>query len=400
MMRLRTICGIAILVILAASHRVMGKMSIISYNSNQFGFELYQQLKTNDGNLFFSPFSIASALGMTYAGARGKTAQEMQKLLYSEQYKSIHSAFLNVHKQINSIQTKDTISLHTANSLWAQKDYAFLESFMKTVKKYYEAEIRLVDFKNSEKVRNTINEWVEKQTEQTIKELIKKGALNALTRMVLCNAVYFYGEWLSQFDASSTEEFEFSINSVRTVQVPMMIQNHEFRYVDFKGFAAIELPYHRGELSMVIFLPEEIDGLSKLEEDLTWDKVQKWLTELYDEQPQDVDVYIPRFKTTGEFNLSTILQSMGMKSAFSLTTADFSGMTGHKDLYISSVIHKAFIDVHEKGTEASAATGVILEKGASSFEYPEFCADHPFVFLICENKTKNILFMGRIIDPS
>lgn len=366
-----------------------------------FGFHLYQKLGESEGNLFFSPYSISTALAMTYAGARGQTEKEMAEVLhFTLKQEPLHLSFSRLQSQLNAIQDKGHVKLSLANSLWCQQDYYFLDTFFNLNKKYYGAGLNFVDFKRkTEEARIAINTWVEKETQQKIKELIKPGIIERLTRLVLCNAIYFKGNWLSQFDKKKTAEADFHISSNKTIKVPLMNQKSGFRFKNFGNFSAIELPYEGNDLSMIIFLPKEVDGLPALEQKLTEDSVKNWLDELSKSYKQEIFVSLPKFKTTCEFQLGEVLAEMGMPGAFSLPPANFSGMTGKKDLFISNVIHKAFVDVNEEGTEAAAATAVVMKRIAISRPLT-FRADHPFIFLIRENQTEGILFIGRIIDPT
>jgi serpin B len=366
-----------------------------------FGFDLYQEHKGEKGNLLFSPYSISTALAMTYAGAMGKTEKEMAQVLhFSLEQEQLHSSFLKLLSELNAIQDKGHVKLSIANSLWAQKGYHFLDAFLDLNKKYYGAGLNFVDFiSQTEAARKTINVWVETKTQEKIKELIKPGMLSSLTRLVLCNAVYFKGNWSSQFDKAKTKEESFHISSAKTIKVPMMNQKGEFKFKDFSSFSVIELPYEGNDLSMIIFLPKEIDGIKEFERNLTNDNVKNWINELLKSYRREIFVSLPKFKTTCEFELADILAEMGMPSAFSIPSADFSGMTGEKDLFMGNVIHKAFVNVNEEGTEAAAATAVDIRWKVFS-KLLIFRADHPFVFLIRENQTGNILFIGRIIDPT
>ena len=375
--------------------------TIIKGNSD-FGFDLYQRLKGEKGNLFFSPYSISTALAMTYAGARGQTEKEMAEVLhFSLEQEPLHSSFSKLQSELNAIQNKGYVKLSIANSLWAQEGYHFLDTFFNLNKKYYGAGLNFVDFeKETEAARKTINIWVKDKTQQKIKELIKPGMVDSLTTLVLCNAIYFKGNWLVQFDKKRTKKDNFYISPDKTIKVAMMNQESRYKYKDFGSFSAIELPYEGNDLSMIVFLPKEIDGLAEFEKNLTNSNVKAWIDRLTASYKSEIFVSLPEFKTTCEFELSKILSDMGMPSAFSLPPADFSGMTGRKDLFISKVIHKAFVDVNEEGTEAAAATAVVMLwlKGAS--RPLMFRANHPFVFLIRENQTGSILFIGRIIDPT
>ena len=366
--------------------------------NSAFCFEMYQQLRVREGNLFFSPCSISTALAMTYGGARGETEAEMAAVLHlSGEQEAVHGTFSRLQSQLNAIQDKGDVQLSIANSLWAQQNYSFLDAFLDLTKSHYGAGVRFVDFAgNTEAARLEINTWGEEQTKEKIKDLIKQGMLEPSTALVLCNAIYFKGNWLSQFEKARTRETDFISTPEKTIQVPMMNQSTNVKFRRFDGFSAIELPYAGNDLSMVVFLPEQQDGLAGFEDQLKQEAITGWLEDLANTSPSEVSISLPKFKVTCEFELSSVLAEMGMSHAFS--DADFSGMTGRKDLFISKVVHKAFVDVNEEGTEAAAATAVIMDK---SFSRPlTFRADHPFMFLIRENTTGSVLFVGRIADPT
>ncbi|MCK5214319.1 MAG: serpin family protein [Candidatus Omnitrophica bacterium] len=375
-------------------------LQIVVNGNSGFGFDLYQELKEKKGNLFFSPYSISTALAMTYAGARGQTEKEMAKVLhFSLEQEPLHSSFSKLHSELTGIQDKGHIKLSIANSLWAQEGYSFLDAFFNLNKKHYGAGLNFVDFATkTEAARKTINIWVENKTQQKIKELIKKNPpmITPDTALVLCNAIYFKGNWLSQFDKKRTVDTDFYISPDKAVKVPMMSQKAKFKFKNFDGFSTIELPYEGNDLSMIVFLPEKVDGLAEFERTLTNDNVKNWIDKLSNSYESEILARLPKFNTTCEFELQDVLAEMGMPHAFK--GADFSGMTGKKDLFISKVIHKAFVDVNEEGTEAAAATAVVMAKSISKTLL--FQADHPFVFLIRENTTGSILFIGRIMDPT
>ena len=378
---------------------VQNELHSVVKGNNSFCFDLYHKLKGAKGNLFFSPYSISTALAMTYAGARGETEKQMAQVMhYTLPQEELHPAFSILQSDLNTIEKKGDVQLNIANSLWLQKGDPFLNSFIDLNKKYYDAGLYFVNFAQSAAVRDKINGWVEDKTHDKIKDLIKPPIPLPQTSLILCNAIYFKGDWLSQFDKSSTVDRDFYVSPDTTKKVPMMSQKSDFRYKDFGKLCALELPYEGNDLSMIIFLPKEIDSLANFEKDLTNDTVKIWIDELMGSHESEVLVSIPKFKTTCEFELSETLYDMGMPSAFSLPPADFSGMTGTKDLYISKVIHKAYVDVNEEGTEAAAATAVVMLKSVAAKPL-EFRADHPFIFLIRENKTGSILFIGRIVDP-
>ena len=387
---------------------VNSAISTVTAGNNEFALELYAQLREDpaalaqDGNVFFSPYSISTALAMTYAGAGGETAKQMAEVLcFSLSPEKLHGAFGRLEKQLNAAGKKDDYQLHVANALWGQKDYEFLGEFLKVTKDNYGAGLKEVDFKReAEKARVRINRWVEKQTKDKIKDLIPKGVLGPLTRLVLTNAIYFKGDWKSKFEEKDTKDMPFHVTKEKTKQVPMMYQKGDFKYAANDDVRVLELPYKGDDLSMIVLLPKEFDGLKQLEQSLTGENLNKWLKQLNEQHEQEVYVYLPKFKVTwGVYDLKKVLMKIGMKDAFSLPPADFSAMTGVKDLFISYILHKAFVEVNEEGTEAAAATAVVMER-LSARPSLIFQADHPFVFMIRDNRSGSILFMGRIVNPA
>jgi serpin B len=367
---------------------------------NQFAFDLYGQLRDREGNLFFSPNSISTALAMTYAGARGDTAKEMaQALHFTLPPDELHPAFAALLKELNGEGQKRGYQLSVANALWGQKGEGFKDDFLKLTKDNYGAGLRQVDFAgNSEAARQEINAWVEKQTQDKIKDLLKPGVLSPLTRLVLTNAIYFKGDWTSPFKKDLTRDEAFDDGGGAKAKVPMMHQTARFKYHDAETLQVLEMPYAGKELSMVVLLPKKVGGLADLEKSLTADKLAGWLGQARNE---DVIVSLPKFKTTAELSLKPTLEALGMKKAFQMTGADFSGMNGKKDdLYITAVVHKAYVDVNEEGTEAAGATGVVIGVRAVPAQKPEFRADHPFVFLIRDTRTGSVLFLGRLVNPT
>ncbi len=369
--------------------------------NNAFAVELYGQLRSQSGNLFFSPESISTALAMTYAGARGDTAAEMAKTLHlTLPQEKLHATMAALLRDLNAAH--DGYQLKVANALWAQQGYTFLDDFLKLTRNNYGDELHQVDFKNaSESARQTINDWVEQQTANKIKDLIQPGVLTRNTRMVLTNAVYFKGDWLTQFDKKLTQEENFHVTRTQNVRVPLMHCEDNFNYLDGGTFQALEIPYKGKELSMIVFLPSQVDGLTAFEQSLTAANMQQWLGQL---QPaSEVQLSMPTFKVTAQFQLNEVLDRMGMRQAFDSRVADFSAMTGKRELFISAVVHKAFVDVNEEGTEAAAAT-VLMEQrpdiAIRELPPPVFRADHPFFFVIRENRFGSILFIGRVADPS
>ena len=363
-----------------------------------FALDLYSKLRERKGNLFFSPYSISTALALAYAGARGETEKQMAGALnFSGEQDQLHQAFASLQKQLNTEQEKGDIQLSIANALWAERDYSFLKDYLDLTNTNYEASLIRVDFKKTpEQARSQINEWVETRTNNKIKELIKPGVLSALTRLVLTNAIYFKGNWDNQFKESATKNDRFWLTADSSVTVSLMSQKGDLNYGKNETMQLIELPYVGNNLSMIVLLPNEIDGLSKLEATLTEGNLASWLDLL---RKGEVRVFLPKFKMTSEFNLEQMLGAMGMPDAFT-PQADFSGMTGNKDLYINAVIHKAFVDVNEEGTEAAAATALTMKMTAMPAPPPEFRADHPFLFMVRHNPSGSILFLGRMVNPT
>jgi len=377
--------------------------SVVNAN-NQFALDLYSKYKSKEGNIFFSPYSISSAMAMTYEGAKGKTAEEIQSVFHFPKDDSLRrGSFLEVNSQINKKDKK--YELHTANALWAQKDCQFLESYFKLIENYYGGKATNLDFiKDAEEPRITVNNWVGQQTNEKIKDLIPPGSIDRLTRLVLTNAVYFKGLWLKQFDKKATEDKDFKVRPGGTIKIPMMIKGAEFNYAETDQLKILELPYEGNELSMLIFLPIG-DDLEVLENSLTVEKLSEWKKLL---RREEVIVCLPKFRFENKYFMKDTLKEMGMPTAFTDPidfggNADFSGMTGKSNLCISQVIHQAFVDVNEEGTEAAAATAVLMRTQSAGGELRVskiFNADHPFIFIIQEEETGNILFVGRVNNPT
>ena len=370
-------------------------VEVIVGGNTAFAFDLYRKLREDEGNLFFSPYSISTALAMTYAGARGNTESQMaQTLHFSLDQEQLHPAFASLESRLKAVQERGNIKLAVAHSLWPQIDYAFLEGFISLVKENYGVLISPVNYAQTEAARKKINTWVEKKTEDKIKDLIPPGLIDALTTLVLVNAIYFKGNWARQFDPSLTKGATFWMRPAEGIEVPMMTQQQDFRYAESESVQVLELPYVGGDLSMFVVLPRKVDGLAELENALTAENLEKWTSDLWE---REVFVALPVFKMSGKFMLGGTLASMGMTDAFG-SNADFSGMDGSKSLFISEVIHQAFIEVNEEGTEVAAATAVVMARSIPP-PTPTFRADHPFVFLIRDNNTASILFLGRVVNP-
>jgi len=368
--------------------------------NSEFALALYQQLAEKDGNLFFSPYSISTALAMTYAGARGNTADEMKATLrFPFEPARLHPTYGNLTLKTQGGGKARPYQLTIANRLWGQKDYGFQPDFLKIGKDYYHAGLAEVDYAgDAEGSRKTINAWVEKQTNDKIKDLLAPGVVNSLTRLVLTNAIYFKAKWKDPFDAKLTKPDTFHLSSKQTVQTPMMRSNPSIQYAAFDSLSLVQLGYEGNDLSMIILLPKKVDGLKELEKDLTAANLKLWVAKL---SGHEVDLKMPKFKVTAEFALKDVLTTMGMRDAFDDSKADFSGMATGEKLFISAVVHKAFVEVNEKETEAAAATGVTM--GPTSAPPPPqratFHADRPFLFLIRERSSGSILFLGRFSNP-
>jgi serpin B len=370
--------------------------------NTQFAADLYGQLRAQAGNLCFSPYSISTALAMTCGGARGETEKQMARTLhFNLATDKLPPAFAALAANLGAVQQQGRVQLAAANSLWPQAGFDFLPDYLTLCQKFFGTSITPVDYlKDTEGARKTINGWVEVRTSRKILELLKPGLLNRSSRLVLVNAIYFKGQWARQFEAARTENEPFHRSLENPAAAPLMRQTGKFGYAEFPGLQVLELPYAGGELSMLLLLPREVDGLGRLETGLTPQQLTAWTADL---PPKDVTVFLPRFKLTAEFNLEETLKSLGMSDAFDSRRADFSGMDGRKDLFISKVIHKAFVEVNEEGTEAAAATAVLVTFGGAPMKRPPipvFRADHPFLFLIRANRTGSILFLGRVTDPT
>ncbi len=375
---------------------VVDKAPVVQGNTD-FGLSLYAQLRSQEGNLFFSPLSLSLALAMTYAGARGQTAEQLAAVLhFPADQQQLHPAIAALSKDLHADRDTQGYQLSVANALWGQKGSRFREDFLTTTKTYYSAGLNEVDFRTAaEDARQTINAWVAQQTKDKIKDLIAPGVLDASTRLVLTNAIYFKGEWVSRFMKAQTKKEEFKVSADRQVTVPLMQQTGFFKYFEGDNFQALELPYVGGTLSMVVLLPKKADGLAEFEHSLTAQNLSTWLPQL---QQHEVVVTLPKFKVTAALTLNEALSRLGMPLAFS-AAADFSGTSEEEALYISAVIHQAYVKVNEEGTEAAAATAGVMRNLSASLPPAIFRADHPFVFLIRDNSSGSILFLGRLVQP-
>ncbi|XP_051655413.1 serpin B6-like isoform X2 [Manacus candei] len=379
-------------------------MASLCAANTTFALDLLRKLceKKSGQNLFFSPFSISSALSMILLGSKGNTEAQITKVLSLNKAEDAHNGYQSLLSEINDPNTK--YILRTANRLYGEKTFEFLSSFLELSQKSYHAGLEPTDFMNAwEDSRKRINGWVEERTEGKIQNLLAEGLLDSLTRLVLVNAIYFKGNWEKQFNKEETEERPFHINKNETKPVQMMFKKDRFNmtYIGDLQTKILELPYVGNELSMIILLPDAIQdgstGLERLERELTYEKLIDWINpEMMDST--EVRVSLPRFKLEEDYDLKPILSCMGMPDAFDSGKADFSGMSSGNELVLSEVVHKSFVEVNEEGTEAAAATAAIMMMRCAMI-VPDFTADHPFLFFIRHNKSSSILFCGRFCSP-
>jgi serpin B len=379
------------------------EQALLVKGNSAFAFELYQALEGEEGNLFYSPYSISLALAMTYAGARNETAEQMADTLhFLLEQDRLHPAFNWLDAELASRgkgaagKNGEGFRLNIVDAIWGQTDYEFLSDFLDVLAENYGAGLRVLDFvAEPEKSRVTINDWVSDQTEDRIEDLIPPGAIDALTRSVLTNAIYFNAAWAYPFNENVTADSPFYLLDSGQVIVSMMQQTESFGYTEGEGYQAVELPYDGDELSMVILLPAS-GNFQAFEGGLQAEDVSDIIGSL---EPSEVSLTMPKFEFDSDFSLKDTLAGMGMRDAFSPGDADFSGMTGNRELFISDVVHKAFVSVDEAGTEAAAATAVIVAGSAAPQPPVEVTIDRPFIFLIRDIQTGAILFIGRVLNP-
>jgi serpin B len=364
---------------------------------------LYREIATSPGNLILSPYSISSALAMTYAGARGETERQMARALcFSMGQDALHPAFAALQAGLNAIAASDSLTLSIANSLWPHTGLKLVDTYTGLVKENYGVSVTPVDYETApEAARQAINRWTAERTQSRIQDLIPEGLLDGLTRLVLVDAVYFLGEWADPFDSTLTKTASFHVAPGESVSTPMMTEQEHLLYADFDSLQVLRLQYQGKSLSMLIMLPRAPYTLEHLETHISPSTLELWESAL---GRTDVRVFLPKFKMTHEFRLDRALKSLGMVDAFLPDKADFSGMSVAPDaLFISAVLHKAFVEVDEKGTEAAAATSVhmtLTSVQEPTGPPPVFRADHPFLFLIQHNRSGSILFIGRVADPT
>jgi serpin B len=378
-------------------------LSELAEGNQAFALDLYQALlEKEEGNLFYSPYSISTAMAMTYAGARNSTEKEMaDSLHFTLPQTRLHPAFNALDLSLTNLNgdgsEEDGFQLSIANALWGQKGYEFLSEFLDTLAENYGAGLRVLDFgQDAEKARQIINDWVYQKTEEKIEDLIPKGVIDPTTRLVLTNAIYFNADWKFPFIESDTYDGDFHLMDGTVVPVPLMSQTENFQYGEGEGYQAVALPYAGDEMEMVIILPSE-GRYEDFEKSLTVEKVNEILNGMQD---TEVSLTLPKFKFESDFSLSDILIEMGMPSAFGVGSGtDFSGMDGTLNLVISEVVHKAFVSVDEEGTEAAAATAAIIAEMSAIADFTEMRIDRPFIFMIRDTGTNCLLFLGRVMNP-
>eukprot|EP00058_Branchiostoma_floridae_P014652 XP_002600140.1 hypothetical protein BRAFLDRAFT_66648 [Branchiostoma floridae] len=352
--------------------------------------------------MFVSPLSISTALAMTYLAAKGKTAEQMGKTMHFDDLSelTLHKTFAKLTETTSTNMTSYTLSM--ANRLFVQEDFDVLQSYIDGMKQHYGAEVGRVDFGDSKVASDMINNWVEEKTQQKIQDLISEDMLNDLTRLVLVNALYFKAKWDNEFNPFDTDDRPFFRTEEDSVDVPMMHRsgNHHILFDPEVGCSVLELPYKQRDLSMLVIVPTEKEGLRQVEDKITMDTLRGWRNALNDTFSL---VYLPKFKLEYSVSLTEHLKQMGMEDLFDSRLADLSGLTGSRDLHVSQVVQKAFVEVNEKGSEAAAATGVVIRLMSGNFWLetpPTVRADRPFLFLIRDNRNDSILFMGRVADPT
>jgi serpin B len=380
------------------------QINTLIHDNSSFALAFYRQLHTSEGNLFFSPYSISTALALVYGGARGETEKQMAKTLhFSLDQSCLHLAFSTLQSQLNAMEREGGLRLFVANSLRPQQGDGFLSAYLSLAKERYGVSLTPVDYEQAtEGARRQINLWVKEKTEQKIKDLIQPGVLDAGTKLVVVNAIYFQGAWASKFDPKRTQDCPFLVAPGKSVTAPLMTQTARADYAETETLQILSLPYLGGLSSMLVLLPKKTDGLQQLQEDLSLENLRSWEEQL---RSRKVEIFLPRFKVTQQASLNALLQAMGMADAFRYPMADFSGIAEGRELFLSAVIHKAFVAVNEEGTEAAAATAVALRAGGLGpvdppGPPPVFRADHPFLFLIRDNTSGTILFLGRLTDPT
>ena len=367
---------------------------------NLFALDLFKKISEGSENLVFSPYSISTVLSMVYSGAGGTTAEQMSDVLYLPQAEQVDPASRELRERILSNDTLSGMEISLANAIWAQQGFDFLPDYIGNIQLMYEAPLTEMDFINDnsrEESRIKINMWVEENTRQKILDLIAPGVLDASTRMVLTNAVYFNGSWQWTFDEQLTSPSIFHVSPAESIETDFMHLTKSLPYYEDNEVQAIKLPYRNERLSMMVILPRSPDGWKMISRILDHERLGKLESQF---ESREVRVSVPKFTTEWKMDLGRELSGMGMDLLFG-RYADLSGMTGEKNLFVDKVIHQAFIEVSESGTEAAAATAAVISLKSSLTDAPvSFKADHPFLYLIRDHQTGCIIFMGRLVNPS
>jgi serpin B len=395
-MRALALCCLALLcLLLPGTPALTGEPTApaLVEGNTAFALDLYGALRAEPGNLFLSPFSISTALAMTSAGARGETAAEMARVLHLPAGEATHEAL----GRLLAGGKKRACELVVANALWGQQGYPFGEAFLALTRRCYGAGLTALDFQEDpDAARQVINAWVAKETRDKIRDLLPEGSLDEDVRLVLTNAIYFKARWLETFSKSATAPAPFHLGTVQQAAVPTMHLKERFGYADAGPCHLVRLLYEGQDASMVIIVPKAIDGLAAVEAALTPAALASWLGAL---APQQVDLALPKFRITQTIQLAKTLKALGMTRAFTPGGADFTGIAEGEDLFVDAVIHKAFVAVDEEGTEAAAATAVSVKLTSAPPQAIVLAVDRPFLFLVRDERTGSILFIGRVVDP-
>ncbi len=376
---------------------VSKQTEVVVAGNNTFALHLYRQLKGTNGNLFFSPYSISECLALASAGARGNTVKQMARVLHFGT-NSVQAAFAELREVLAHSQKRGGVEVSVANGIWTQANHPMLPAFLSVSRQYHDAVVKEADFRmQPDAVAKDIDDWVSTKTKGRIGGIIPQGSIDPEARLVLVNAIYFKGVWKTKFNPKSTHDREFWVSPDRAIRCPMMVCSGRFRNGYHSGLPVscqiIELPYVGKDCSLIALLPLDRDGLADLERELNQENLEIWLASL---QETEIGVLFPKLKLQTRFSLDETLSAMGVSDAFS-DSADFSGIDGTKMLYISSILHQAIVEINESGTVAAAAT---VTRVSAKSKPASFVADHPFLFLIRENRSGSILFLGRVADPS
>lgn len=372
----------------------------LAESNNLFAIDLFKQIQPDAENLIFSPYSIGTVLAMIYSGSGGKTAEEMSEVLYFPPSELLDPVESGVRESMQAADTMKGTDFRLANAIWAQENFSFLPDYLDRIQQYYDAPLTLMDFietSNREASREKINHWVEEQTNNRIQDLIQPGILDASTRMVLTNAIYFNGAWMFPFDKAASSASMFHISKQESTKTEFMHQTRSFPYYEDEEIQAISLPYKNNRMALMVILPKSVEGWRMVSQVISFERINLVASGM---ETREVQLALPKFRTELRINLKKELTSLGMGSAFS-RHADLSGMTGEKNLFVDEVIHKAFLEINEAGTEAAAATAAIIGLKSSLRDDPvRFNADHPFLFFLYDRQTGCIIFTGRFVKPS